>query len=156
VIGIGPGTLLDPLGFIVGVYTHLAARVPVTGYAGQGHRDCRTRTRAGSKMVRAVRLLRLDRFDRSCPRIGVRGRVLCEAHGRRRRTDWGDGSRSRIAINPAGVCRPTLTNNIGATVEIVGTLGIAAIIAVGLSLYKHQPGPSILLDSSLVGGGSAT
>ena len=61
-----------------------------------------------------------------------------------------------VAINAAGISRATLINNVGATTELIGTLGIAAIVAVGLIFFKHEAGPSILFSSKPVGGGSVS
>lgn len=58
-----------------------------------------------------------------------------------------------VAISAAGVRRATLSNNVGATIEIVGTIGVALILAVGLIFFKHKAGPGILLNTTPVGGG---
>jgi amino acid transporter len=45
-------------------------------------------------------------------------------------------------------------NNVGATTELVGTLGLGAVTLVGLLFFfDHKEGPSVLFDTHPVGGG---
>jgi amino acid transporter len=49
-----------------------------------------------------------------------------------------------VILNAIGVRAATWVNNIGAGVELVGTLGLAAVMGVGLFFFAHRVGPSVL------------
>jgi amino acid transporter len=58
-----------------------------------------------------------------------------------------------IIINAVGVRAATWINNIGASVELVGTIGLAVITLVGLFFFSHKAGPSILFHTNRIDGG---
>jgi amino acid transporter len=142
---------------IAAVYGHLSARVPVTGYAYQW----------SSRLLNPhvgwfTGWFALCAFFVGTASIAVAlGSVFADVFFKS--PTHGDvvliGAVAvvvGVAINAAGVRRATLINNLGATTEFVGTLGIGAVIAVGLIFFKHEAGPSILFNSKPVGGGSIT
>ncbi len=142
---------------IAAVYAHLAARVPVTGYAYQW----------SSRLVNPhvgwfTGWFALCAFFAGTASIAVAfgsvfaGEVFSNpTHGDVELV----GAVVVVAgvlINALGIRRATLMNNIGASTELIGTLGIAVIVAIGLFFFKHKAGPSILFSSKVVGGGSVT
>lgn len=139
---------------IAGVYGHLAARVPVTGYAYQWSSRllsphvgwftgwfalCAFFVGTASIAVALGSVFAPEFF--SHPTHGDVVLIGAIAVG------------VAVVITGAGVRRATFVNNIGATMEIFGTLVIAAIIGIGLFFFKHEAGPSILFNSKPVGGG---
>jgi amino acid transporter len=139
---------------IASVYAHLAARVPVTGYAYQWSSRlinphvgwftgwfvlCTAFVGTASLAVAFASVFTAEVFQDPTHRdIELVGAVAVLA---------------AVAINAAGVRRATFMNNLGATTELVGTLGVAAIVAVGLFFFDHTAGPSIFFDTTPVGGG---
>src|SRR5204862_7790170 len=61
-----------------------------------------------------------------------------------------------IAINAIGVRAATWINNIGASVELVGTVGLAVVTGIGLFFFDHKAGTSILFESKRIDGGPVT
>jgi amino acid transporter len=139
---------------IAAVYGHLAARIPVTGYAYQW----------SSRLLNThvgwfTGWFALCAFFVGTASIAVAlGSVFAGEFFKN--PTHGDVELigaiavvAAVAISAAGVRRATLSNNVGATIEIIGTIGVALILAVGLIFFKHQAGPGILLNSTPVAGG---
>jgi amino acid transporter len=140
---------------IAAVYGHLAARVPLTGYAYQWSSRllsphvgwftgwfalCAFFAGTASIAVAFGSVFAGEVYDNPTQGdIALIGAVAVVVG---------------VAFNAAGIRRATLVNNVGATTELVGTLGIAAVVAVGLFFLKDKAGPEILFDSSPVGDGS--
>jgi amino acid transporter len=140
---------------IAAVYGHLAARVPVTGYAYQWSSRllsphvgwftgwfalCAFFAGTASIAVAIGSVFAGEIFNNPTQGdVQLIGAVVVVLS---------------VAFNAAGIKRATLVNNIGATTELLGTIGMALVIAVGLIVFKDTAGPSILFDSTPVGGGS--
>ena len=139
---------------IASVYGHMAARVPVTGYAYQW----------SSRLLNThvgwfTGWFALCAFFVGTASIGVSLGAIFAGVFFANPTP-GDvvligavGVVAGVIINALGVRRATFTNNIGATAELVGTLGLAAVIFVFLFFFKHSAGPSMLFNTTPVGGG---
>jgi amino acid transporter len=140
---------------IAAVYGHLAARVPVTGYAYQWSSRllsphvgwftgwfalCAFFAGTASIAVAIGSVFAGEIFSNPTQGdVQLIGAIVVVLS---------------VAVNAAGIKRATTINNIGATTELLGTLGMATVVAVGLIVFKHKAGPSILFDSTPVGGGS--
>ncbi len=140
---------------IAAVYGHLAARMPVTGYAYQWSSRllnphvgwftgwfalCAFFAGTASIAVAIGSVFAGELFDDATQGdVQLIGAVVVVA---------------AVALNAAGIKRATHINNVGATTELIGTLGIAAVVAVGLIFFKDKAGPDILFDSDPVGGGT--
>jgi amino acid transporter len=59
-------------------------------------------------------------------------------------------------LNAIGVRAATVVNNIGAGVELIGTVGLALVMAIGLIFFHHAAGPSILTQVGTVTGSPVT
>jgi amino acid transporter len=136
------------------VYAHLSARLPLTGYAYQwsarlvnGHYGWFTGWSAMLAFTAGTAGLSIAMGSVFAPYI------------------WDDPSRGQVQlfgvvmivigaiINAVGVRAATWINNLGASVELVGTLGLAVVTFVGLFFFKHTEGPKVLFDSGRLDGG---
>jgi amino acid transporter len=136
------------------VYAHLSARLPLTGYAYQwssrlvnSHYGWFTGWAAVLAFTAGTAGLSIGMASVFAPYI------------------WHNPSHHQlqlfgivmiivgIAINSVGVRAATWINNIGASVELVGTIGLAIITAIGLFFFSHKAGPSILFEAKRVDGG---
>jgi amino acid transporter len=61
-----------------------------------------------------------------------------------------------VALNAIGVRAATWVNNIGAGVELIGTLGLALVMGIGLFFFSHRAGPSILTHVGTSTGSKVT
>jgi amino acid transporter len=59
-------------------------------------------------------------------------------------------------LNAIGVRVATWVNNLGAGTELVGTVGLALVMAIGLFFFHHKEGGHILFQVGPVGGGPVT
>jgi len=59
-------------------------------------------------------------------------------------------------LNAVGVRAATWVNNVGAGVELIGTVGLAIVLAFGLLFFHHEAGPSILTQVGTVSGSPVT
>ena len=140
---------------IAAVYGHLAARVPVTGYAYQWSSRlvsphagwftgwfalCAFFAGTASIAVAIGSVFAGELFDAptqgDIQLIGAIAVVVA------------------VAFNAAGIKYATKVNNVGATTELVGTIGLGLAVAVGLFFFKDKAGVDILFDTDPVGGGS--
>jgi amino acid transporter len=136
------------------VYAHLAARLPVTGYAYQW--SSRLVNRHYGAAVGWVALcsffvgtasIALAMASVFAPEIWAnptRGQIQLVA---------GIAIATAVVINIVGVKLTGLINNVGATTELVGTLGLGAVVAVGLFFFDRIEGPKVLLDTPPTSGG---
>lgn len=148
-----PATLFGLV--IAAVYGHLAARVPVTGYAYQWSSRllsphagwftgwfalCAFFAGTASIAVAIGSVFAGELFSNptqgDVQLIGAVAVVVA------------------LAFNAAGIKYATHVNNVGATTELVGTIGMGLAVAVGLFFFKDKAGADILFDSHPVGGGS--
>jgi amino acid transporter len=142
---------------ITAVYAHLSARIPLTGYAYQW--SARLVNRDFGWFTGWTALLA---FVAGTAGLAVAmGSVFAPYV-------WSNPTNQQIQLfataiiivavvaNSIGVRAATWVNNIGASVELVGTLGLAAITLVGLFFFSHREGPKILFDTNILGGGAIT
>jgi amino acid transporter len=61
-----------------------------------------------------------------------------------------------LAANIISIKITALVNNIGASAELFGTLGLGIAVAVGLFFFGHIQGPKILFHVGSTGGGAVT
>lgn len=136
------------------VYGHLAARMPVTGYAYQWSSRL-----VGPHYGALVGWVALCSFF-----VGTASIALAMASvfapelwdtptQRQIQLVAGIAIALAVTINIVGVKAAGWINNIGATTELVGTLGLGAVTVVALFFLDNKEGPSVLFDTSPVGGG---
>ena len=142
---------------IVFVYAHLGARIPLPGYAYQwaarlvnGHYGWFTGWTAMLAFTAGTAGLSIAMGSVFAPYV------------------WDNPTRGQIqlfgvvmivigvVINAVGVRAATLINNVGAGVELVGTVGLAILVAIGLFFFDHKAGPGILFESQRLDGGPVT
>jgi amino acid transporter len=139
------------------VYAHLAARLPVTGYAYQW----------SSRLVSPhygwfTGWTALLSFLAGTASIAVAMATIFAGEIWDNPTTGNVQAFAAVAIvvavviNIVGIRAATWINNFGATTELVGTLGLAAIAGVGLFFFKHEAGPQVLFHSGQVEGSSIT
>ena len=61
-----------------------------------------------------------------------------------------------VILNIIGIKLASWVNNVGAYTELVGTVVVALVLVVGLFFFHHAQGPSILFQKGAVGGGAIT
>jgi amino acid transporter len=139
---------------IVMVYGHLSARLPLTGYAYQwsarlvnGHFGWFTGWTAMLAFTAGTAGLSIAMGSVFAPYV------------------WDNPSRGQIqlfgvvmiligvVINAVGVRAATWINNLGASVELVGTVGLGVLTFVGLFFFDHKAGPGILFETNRLDGG---
>lgn len=139
------------------VYAHLSARVPVTGYAYQWA------SRLVNKDFGAlVGWAAMCSFFVGTASIALAmGQVFAPQI-------WSNPSLhdiqlvagvailASVVINLLGVRIVGIINNIGASAEIIGTIGLAIVMAVGLFFFKHTEGIKVLWNHTPTGGGKIT
>jgi amino acid transporter len=139
---------------IAAVYGHLAARLPVTGYAYQW----------SSRLLNThvgwfTGWFALCAFFAGTASIAVAfasvfaGEVLANPTHTDIELIGAGAVVVAVIINATGIRRATFINNLGAVTEIVGTIGIGIVVGVGLFFFDHKAGPSILFETNPVGGG---
>lgn len=137
------------------VYGHLAARMPVTGYAYQW--SSRLVGRHYGALVGWVALCSffVGTASIALAMASVFAPEIWDSPTQRQvQLVAGVAIAVAVVINIVGVKAAGLINNIGATTELVGTLGLAAVTAVGLFFFDNSEGPSVLFDTNPVGGGN--
>jgi amino acid transporter len=142
------------VGAITLVYGHLSARMPLTGYAYQW----------SSRLVNphfgwATGWAAMLAFTAGTAGLSIAMATVFAPY------IWDDPSRGQIQlfgigmivigciINAVGVRAATWINNIGAGVELIGTVGIAIVTAIGLFFFKDLEGPSVLVHTGRLDGG---
>ncbi len=145
---VGAGVVLLSL-----VYGHLAARLPVTGFAYQW----------ASRIVSPNYGWFTGWNAQLCTLVGSAG--IAEALASvfapdvwSTPTHWDIALLATVAIIVA-VCVNVLSikiagmvNNIGASVELVGTLGFTLLVGIGLFFFHSKQGPSVLFQSGSANG----
>src|SRR5258708_40323876 len=61
-----------------------------------------------------------------------------------------------ILLNAIGVRAATWVNNLGAGVELIGTVGLALVLAIGLFFFNKEAGPAILTQVGTFTGSPVT
>jgi amino acid transporter len=139
------------------VYGHLSARMPLTGYAYQwsarlvnGHFGWFTGWSAMLAFTAGTAGLSIAMGTVFAPYV------------------WHNPSHAQIqlfgivmiaigtALNAIGVRAATWVNNIGAGVELIGTVGLALVLAIGLFFFSHKAGFSILTQVGTSTGAKVT
>jgi len=151
--------LVIPLVFtIVLVYAHLAARIPLTGYAYQW----------SSRLVNphfgwfTGWIAFISFLCGTAATSAALGTVFAPEI-------WDDPSRGQIQLlsismtlivcllNVFGVKIATRVNDVGASIELVGTVLLGLVLIAGvLFAFGHTEGPQILTDSTAVSGDAIT
>ena len=142
---------------IAAVYGDLAARIPITGYAYQW----------SSRLVNThvgwfTGWFALCAFFAGTASIGVAFATVFTSQVFAHPTQ-GDVQIvgavvivAAVLISATGIRRAGHINNIGAVMEILGTVVLAVVVGVGLFFFKDQAGPGILFSAKPVGNGSVT
>jgi amino acid transporter len=140
------------VGAILLVYMHLSARMPLTGYAYQWsarlvnpHYGWFTGWCGALAFCSGAAGLSIGFASVFAPYIwnnptrgqlqlfGIVAIVVC------------------VILNAIGVRAATWVNNVGAGVELVGTVGIAIITAIGVIFFSHTEGPKVLVQTGNLG-----
>jgi amino acid transporter len=149
---IGGGVLLITL-----IYAHLAARLPVTGYAYQWASrivsphfgwftgwNAMLATLVGSAGI-AVSLASV--FAPDIWTNPTHGDIVLLAVV---------AIVVAVVINVLSIKAAGMVNNVGATMELVGTLGFTIALAVGLFFFHHVQGPHVLFQTGSSNGSTAS
>jgi amino acid transporter len=136
------------------VYAHLSARLPLTGYAYQWSSRLVNHHYGWFTGWAAVLAFTAGTAGLSIGMASVFAPYVWNNPSHRQLQIFGIVMiLVGIAINAVGVRAATWINNVGASVELVGTIGLAIITAVGLFFFSHKAGPSILFHTGRVDGG---
>lgn len=139
------------------VYAHLSARLPVTGYAYQW----------SSRLVSPhygwfTGWIALLSFMAGTASIAVAmatifaGQIWTSPTKGDLELFAGAAIVLAVIINIVGIRAATWVNNIGASTELVGTIGLAVIAAIGLFFFKDKAGPEVLFHSGQLHGSSVS
>jgi len=132
---------------ITAVYAHLAARLPVTGYAYQWSSRIVSREYGWFNGWTAL----LSFFVGTASIAVSMGSVFAPEI-------WQEPTHAQIAgfaavaivlavvVNIVSIRAVTLFNNVGASAELVGTMGLTLITAVGLYYFKDKQGFGVLVQ----------
>ena len=143
---------------IVAVYAHLAGRIPLTGYAYQWSSRL-----AGPHFGWFTGWVALISFlAGTAATAAALGSVFAPEI-------WSDPSRGQVqllsigatvvvcALNVFGVRVATLVNNVGASIELAGTVVLGLVLVAGLLFFfGDTQGAGVLTSTDHVGGGSIT
>src|SRR5260370_15600662 len=58
-----------------------------------------------------------------------------------------------VAVNVISIRAATMFNNVGASAELIGTLGLTVVLGIGLFFFAHKQGPSVLVQTGSSLGG---
>ncbi|KUL44655.1 amino acid permease [Streptomyces violaceusniger] len=143
---------------VVLVYAHLAGRIPLTGYAYQWSSRL-----VGPHFGWFTGWIALVSFIAGTAATAAAvGSVFAPEI-------WDDPSRGQVQalsigvtlvvclLNVFGVRIAGIVNNVGASIELVGTVLLALVLAVGAFFaFRHTQGPAILTDTTPVDGSPIT
>lgn len=139
---------------IAAVYGHLAARLPVTGYAYQWSSrlvnphygwftgwNALLATLFGSASIAVAfgTVFAPDFFSNP-----THGDIILLASG---------ATIVAVTVNVISIRLTARLNDVGASVELIGTMGLTVILAVGLLFFHHIAGPHILTQAKSSTGG---
>lgn len=143
---------------MVAVYAHLAGRMPITGYAYQWSSRL-----VGSNFGWFTGWIALVSFlagtSATSAAIGtVFAPEIWENPTTRQIQALSIGCTILVGIiNIVGVKIATRINNLGASIELIGTIVLAIVLLVGLFVFfKDTQGPKILLDTQPLNGNAIT
>jgi amino acid transporter len=135
------------------VYGHLAARLPVTGYAYQWSSRL-----VGKHYGALVGWVALCSFFVGTASIALAMASVFAPEIWNNPTHHdiqlvaGIAVLLAVVINIIGVKAAGWVNNIGATTELIGTLGLGLVMLVGLFFFPHKEGLQVLFQHHPVGG----
>jgi amino acid transporter len=139
------------------VYCHLAARLPVTGYAYQWSSRLVNRHYGWFTGWTAMLAFTAGAAGIAVAIGTVFGPIIFD-----------DPSRGQIQlfasvmivaavlINMVGVRAATWVNNVGATAELVGTLGLALVTLIALAFLDNTEGPGVLFSTETIADSKVT
>jgi amino acid transporter len=138
------------------VYAHLSARLPITGYAYQWSSRLVNRDFGWFTGWSALLAFVAGTAGIAVAIGTVFGPILFTDPSHRTIQLFAAAMIVvAVVVNAIGVRAATWVNNLGATAELVGTLGLALATLIGLAFFSHKAGASILTSTHRVGGGSA-
>ena len=136
------------------VYAHLSARLPVTGYAYQwSSRIINSRygwfsgwTALLSFMAgtASIAVAMASVFAPEFWRVPTHFDIALFA---------GIAIVAAVILNIISIRAATMFNNVGASAELIGTVGLTIVLAFGLFFFAHKQGPSILTQVGSSTGG---
>jgi amino acid transporter len=139
------------------VYCHLSARLPVTGYAYQWSGRLVNRDFGWFTGWMALLAFTAGTAGIAVAIGSVFGPIFIDDPSRRQiQLLAAVMIVGAVLVNAIGVRAATWVNNVGATAELIGTLGLAAIVLIALPFLDHKEGPKVLWDTGPVGGGNIT
>jgi amino acid transporter len=141
---------------ICAVYSHVGARIPLTGYAYQWNSRL-----VGSSYGWFTGWTCFLAFVTGTASVAITISVVFAPEF------WHDPTKANVVLlagivtavalvlNLISIRATAVVNNFGVTFELAGSLIAAAILFVGaIFFFKHSAGPSVLFQSGPVGGGS--
>lgn len=138
------------------VYAHLSARLPVTGYAYQWSSRLESRDYGWFTGWMALLAFVAGTAGIAVAIGSVFGPIFIHDPSHRQIQLFAAALIVAAAlVNMVGVRAATWVNNVGATAEIVGTLGLALAVLVGIFFFAHAAGPGVLFRTTHVGDGSS-
>lgn len=146
--------VLAGISTIVLVYAHLAARLPITGYAYQW----------SSRIVNhhygwfsgwnallsffigtaSLGVVLATVFASDVWKVPTQGDLILFA---------AVCILAAVVVNVIGIKVAAMVNNVGATTELVGTLGLALVLFIGVFFFTDRQGISVIFQVGAVGGG---
>ncbi len=139
---------------ITAVYGHLAARLPVTGYAYQWSSRIVNREYGWFSGWTAL----LSFFVGTASIAVAMASVFApEIWAVPTHTDIALFAAvaivAAVAVNVVSIRAATMFNNVGASAELIGTLGLTVLVAIGLFFFHGVQGPHILVQTGSSAGG---
>src|SRR5207253_3024567 len=135
------------------VYCHLSARLPVTGYAYQWSGRLVNRDYGWFTGWMALLAFTAGTAGIAVAIGSVFGPIFIHDPSRRQvQLLAAVMIVGAVLVNAIGVRAATWVNNVGATAELLGTLGLAAITLIALPFLAHKEGPKVLWQTGPVGG----
>lgn len=139
---------------ITAVYAHLAARLPVTGYAYQWSSRIVNRDYGWFSGWTALLSFFVGTASIAVAMASVFAPEIWTT------PTHGDIALfaaiaivAAVAVNIVSIKAATMFNNVGASAELIGTLGLTVVVAIGLFFFSHKQGPGILVQTGSSTGG---
>lgn len=140
------------------VYAHLVARIPVTGYAYQWSSRLWNSHYGWLTGWNACMVVMIGTAATAVAMATIFAGEIW-THPTQLQTEMFATGAILLAVivNIIGIRFATMINNIGATTELIGTVGIAIVVVFGLLFFfKHDAGPSVLFHAHQVKGSSVS
>jgi amino acid transporter len=139
---------------ITAVYGHLSARLPVTGYAYQWSSRIVNREYGWFSGWTALLSFFVGTASIAVAMASVFAPEIWAT------PTHGDIALfaaiaivAAVAVNIISIRAATIFNNIGASAELIGTLGLTVVLGIGLFFFAHKQGPGVLVQhGSSLGG----